>query len=857
MLSIILIAVLSLNSTLLEIARYRSFERVYKELEENAAFSVLSQYDRDLYKNFGLLAIQADVDKNDLLEYLKANMNAGIQNKNRVESLMTVLEDETEMSKLFNLAEKEVYQMQIDEFCAWRAPAGMLNNTLNLEEVFGDIVGELKNALPILALFQNLSGFAEKLVDMYIKADEYGESAKQLQNDYKEYKRKVESYNSCISERDSYMGNHSPDEEDYESGLQSINANLSENAAELKEWNEKVEKSLIDDYEKYQAFMKSFEALQSSGIKTVFAASKTEASGIEDETARKNSLEMVENLEKGYKGSEDMGTKLLNSMKQVREDDVLKMRGDLQDQMTELGKKTEELQTADTVDIRGESGFWTAVTMAVNTLIEIGRLVKEIVDAFAMIGDILAIVEIVETGGGTFDKNYNNVISSVYLSSLPGQGNVGGLRPAKNPYGGQDALTVSQKLEETREAAELAGFDVNSLNLDDQQMDNVMLQNALDNMTKTESKFRAALTELNSKLSLFTPLQTLWACYNFVVTLIEYIDSLINVANAFIQAFNDNILMRFLYQKVNAAVYASEMFSNRTTGSSDKRLNDSSFPVTYQGSIFSLPNYMVGYPTEEAEYFDWANGEYILAGNASEIQNQQKAFHLMLLIRMLCNIPAVWNNKGLRDVFTAFAESLILFIVGVIIFIVVWLAEAWLDMIFLIYTDGGVDIIKIKGYLDWESTSSRDDFKIKIMELRAKLKGAAASGVNKDGHALAGIKKELTGANSEPKLEGWEKVGTKYVKGLTKWNYKDHLFMFYILFLTRDTIYARCADLTEMQMNWQWKKDGKAGPFKLENMATYIRVDSTVRYKPLLPIPIIPGLNDNGIDIKLLHYSGY
>ena len=40
MISALLIAILSMSSTLIEIAKYRSMERVFKEAEENAAFSV-------------------------------------------------------------------------------------------------------------------------------------------------------------------------------------------------------------------------------------------------------------------------------------------------------------------------------------------------------------------------------------------------------------------------------------------------------------------------------------------------------------------------------------------------------------------------------------------------------------------------------------------------------------------------------------------------------------------------------------------------------------------------------------------------------------------------------------------------
>ncbi len=75
MLSFLLISVLSLNSTFLETSRYRGMERLYKELEENSAFSVLSQYDRDLFENYGLLAMSEKVDKDTFLDYLKSNVN--------------------------------------------------------------------------------------------------------------------------------------------------------------------------------------------------------------------------------------------------------------------------------------------------------------------------------------------------------------------------------------------------------------------------------------------------------------------------------------------------------------------------------------------------------------------------------------------------------------------------------------------------------------------------------------------------------------------------------------------------------------------------------------------------------------
>ena len=76
-----------------------------------------------------------------------------------------------------------------------------------------------------------------------------------------------------------------------------------------------------------------------------------------------------------------------------------------------------------------------------------------------------------------------------------------------------------------------------------------------------------------------------------------------------------------------------------------------------------------------------------------------------------------------------------------------------------------------------------------------------------------------------------------------------------ILFVPGRSIYARSADLIEMQMKHKKAISGES--FKLSEMATYMRIESAVTYKPLLPIPMIPGLNDGGLKIKNIHYSGY
>ncbi len=122
-LTFLLTAVMSLNASFLEVARYRSLELTFRELEENAAFSVLSQYDRDLLKNFGLLAVKQTVEKDQFVTYMKANLNDGLADSARSDSFLKLVEESVTLEKMYDLSQEEVLKEQIDEFMALRTPA--------------------------------------------------------------------------------------------------------------------------------------------------------------------------------------------------------------------------------------------------------------------------------------------------------------------------------------------------------------------------------------------------------------------------------------------------------------------------------------------------------------------------------------------------------------------------------------------------------------------------------------------------------------------------------------------------------------------------------------------------------------
>ena len=157
MISALLIAVLSMSSTLIEIAKYRSMERVFKEAEENAAFSVLSQYDRDLYENFGLLAISNTVGEEQLVNYLNKNLN------NKRESLT----EDVLVDKLYDLGQKEVLRTQIMEFCAYRAPYSLVNNGLNIEATLQSLIENVEDNLPFLNTISSILGVADTTLKIW------------------------------------------------------------------------------------------------------------------------------------------------------------------------------------------------------------------------------------------------------------------------------------------------------------------------------------------------------------------------------------------------------------------------------------------------------------------------------------------------------------------------------------------------------------------------------------------------------------------------------------------------------------------------------------------------------------------
>lgn len=792
MLSFLLVAALSLNATFLETSRYRSLERLYKEIEENAAFSVLSQYDRELLENFGLLAVSKDVGEEQFMNYLQSNLNYLLADGNGVDHFLEVSADQVTFEKLYDLAQSDVLKMQINEFCTYRAPLEALNGIFNIEEAVEEKVEELVQKLnetfPLLQKFDELADKAGTVLDTLSVMVDFAESFKSLKEQYDEFQNTIDTFNASVRERKDYKDHLDEGDEGYDqAGYLSVCSNVASNAAEIKNSVVSLKSSLEEFYESYETFKDSVKTMKDAGISEKMKEPVAASDG--------NVQEMTEAMDDTYQQTEDSCDDITNKMAGYQQEDVEQSKADLESLTSQLNGEWESLEEVDAVELVKWDNIESAAESAKMTIQEAEEKTEENASdsggGFASLKKVLTAVKKM-ADIQIFNDEYSNTISEGW-DELPSRS---GLTAANNPHE-SDLSMVSAQIAKTAEVAGYTGFDINTLHPDDSADEYMELQNAMQAVKEKGEDFRQACEDM-SLAGILAIINSLKAV---LTTLTAFLESLAALVATFVKVVTGGLLQTVLYQKLNPAIYATAMFSNRTTDlSSDTRMNGSSF-TNYAGqeSVFAM-----------------ADAEYVLIGNKSEIMNQTLTFTFMLMFRLLCNIPALLMDSNLRSLVQGLCGIPVVgWIAAIVVVIALILCEAWLDMTFLVQ-GSAVDIIKLTGYLNLSGDG--------IDDLQAQIEDLMENGSGGEGG---------------------------YADSLTKWDYKEHMLFMLLVFTSGNTMYTRCADLIQMQM-----RQSEEG-FKLSEMATYIRVESEASYTPLLPIPAVPGLNSGKLKIKSVHYSGY
>lgn len=851
MLTLILTAVLALSSTLMEAARYKNMKQIYNELEESAEFSALASYDRDLYSNFGLLAIDSEFDQEQFRNYLQTNLNGALSNKNSVDSMLK-LTDSLEFDKLYDLSQNEVLRAQIEEFCSYRAPYYLVDNTLNIEETLKSFASDLEKQLPILNMFKNLCSCAEKIFNTYTKLIEFSDSSKEMDTAISEYESAVDVYNAAVSERDTLIASHEQTDSDsdegnnsnadgnYDQQLQQKNQVVVQKASELMGKIRTLKEKIGTHAEKYQEFVNAFDAMLGANVKAILSAAKADANKIEDKKEKENCINMITDMETGYDSSESVLKNLTKYWDKSYLASLNSQQDKLQEQYRYLADtQAENLNSTSKHNIK-TSSFMIVLSLLVEVIATLESLVTEWTKMCNVIKDCITLLKMVQTTGNDgimSDIKYNNTIAGETWGNLPSRSSgTGNLKQIENPYEKEDSENVKSMIDVANSVADKVNFDTSLMKSSYSQNENFALQNALENTQRAEKELLEAFQSLGSAFGLIKKIMEIW---NVCVRMFNYLGCLVTLVSTMIATLHTEIA-KIVYQRTLPSIYANTMFSNRTT-EGGTRLNGSSY------FDFSDPGLGVS-----DKYFDSANAEYVVVGSPSERLNQEIVFSYMMSVRMICNIPAILTNQGLMNIVTGLCSTIIGIIVAIILVIVMMVFEAYLDMLFMLYGDGSVSFIKIEGYLQFGG--NMEALKEEIEGLSSMIKDIKTQAERNEKDKEKGKSKADAGNKNK---EYFDKKAEDYVKGLTEWNYTDHLLLLTILFVPNDTIYARCADLIQMQMQEFKRRKGSTVPFQLNKMTTTVRVDSTVEYTPILPIPTIPGANSTGIKIHRIHYSSY
>lgn len=842
MLAIVLTAVLSMGSTLMEIARYRSLERLYKEIAENAAFSILAHYDRDLYEYFGLLGIQQDVGDEELRQYLGQNlMGIGSGMSLNGADLLSSGISEVELEKLYDLTQNDVFRSQIAEFAAYRAPISIINNNLDIEASLQELSDKLAEALPMLELFQQVSGAAEACLDTIINVQHYVISLTECQSAIKEYTEKVKSYNAAISDLNRYKDEEDDSEEGYADGLEECLNAVAENAADLQKKIDELIKALEDLEEKQNAFIESYETMVGANLKALFGAGGI--GGFPNSAIGNGFAGLVDKMEEGYEEGEQKLTDLYRELQQGLSDfQFQNVKDKLEAQSNQVSGLPQDLLQIDPVweVYESASPIWPIIKTVIDIggeLIDLITSGDDLIEAITQIKKCAEFISMTNEEGVIDDSMDYGVIEPPYSS----------LRNVENPFETEDALRVDRQIQETTRIAESVDFNALLLQTGE-TWEMTALSTAMQEMKTAEENFREACQRLTTSGDLIGILRSI---KDMVGSVKSYLSNLIKLVQIFITQVTGN-LGQLVYQRIYASVYATEMFSNRVTDKENEtRLNGSSF--------FSATDL-----AEPSRCFVQADAEYIFWGSESEESNQAAVFWCMLAMRVLGNIPAILTDSAFIEVLSSVAGiPFVGWILDVLLVLTRIYVEAWADMIFMIYGREEVDIVKMKGYFDF-SGEGLDELEAKMQALLEEQTGYSMEGFSitdrsdKSGSSgTSGRSGNLGDSNKSDDSDGNSGFMQGYVDGLLEWGYKDHLFVLMLFFKSSDDIYVRSANLIELELQQKKAKDGAPRGFKLNEMATYIRVETEAEYTPLLPVPVIPGLNSSGFKIDTMHYSGY
>ena len=249
--------------------------------------------------------------------------------------------------------------------------------------------------------------------------------------------------------------------------------------------------------------------------------------------------------------------------------------------------------------------------------------------------------------------------------------------------------------------------------------------------------------------------------------------------------------------------------------------------------------------------FSGAEMEYILAGGRSEVLNQASAFFQIYALRFLIDIAPIAMNDFVQELVEALAAPT--FGIGSAIVLIAYLvAEPYLDTT-LLAMGNRLPIIKrpSKVYLTPEGlpTLLKEFTKVSLnaaAKEKIKQEGKKLIKDIKDGGADPEVKEEAQ--TEEDKADMLDAADNKSILDSIKAQYSTYLLLFSVLELPREVMLKRFKNLISLEAKEYYRAKGKS--FELSCAYTYMRVDATVEFSPILPLEPISYSAFKKIDIQ-------
>lgn len=212
MLVILLVPVLMASTVLVEMIRYQSSSQLLDMAVNSAAMSALADYDKTLYKKFGLLAVEGQQDE-EVKAWLKENLNGAGNVFSKIADLaaLTVTVDE-----LYGLDDVDVLKRQIMEAEKYQGPfefiEGVVGVTVGVDDFFKALGKQMDKALPGLKAFKassevmNSAGeAANQCIDLYEKYQEWLGAVTAYENAHRKF---LQAYNGALAWHEGKYGTY-------------------------------------------------------------------------------------------------------------------------------------------------------------------------------------------------------------------------------------------------------------------------------------------------------------------------------------------------------------------------------------------------------------------------------------------------------------------------------------------------------------------------------------------------------------------------------------------------------------------------------------------------------------------------